>query len=265
MLFSWLKRRRRRRWLAERIPSTWEQWLTANVWQYRQLNVNGQRRVLEFVCILLHEKEWTSGRGFEFTKEMCVTIAGQAALMTLGFEEPYYFDRLQSIIIYPDAFTAEPHTTEGLFIGVTDDAVFGRSVRIGESWQGGPIVLAWDSVLRDGQTPGRGRNLVIHEFAHHMDSLDGSTNGAPPMTDFRFEKKWYRVLREEFRRLRRQASMGTRSLLDSYGATSEAEFFAVAAECFFTRPHQLATEHAELYAALERLFGQDPREWLKSF
>jgi Mlc titration factor MtfA (ptsG expression regulator) len=95
-----------------------------------------------------------------------------------------------------------------------------------------------------------------------MDGLDGSTDGAPPLTDYKFEKKWYRVTQREYERLLRLASRGEHTLLDPYGATNQAEFFAVACECFFTRPHALADKHDELFAVLVRLFGQDPRDWL---
>jgi hypothetical protein len=134
--------------------------------------------------------------------------------------------------------------------------------RTGESWQGGPIILAWDAVLRQGRNRRLRSNVVLHEFAHHMDGLDGSTDGAPPLTDYEFERKWYRVTAAEYQQLARMAHHGEESLLDHYGATNKAEFFAVATECFFTQPHELASEHGELYAVLERLFGQDPRGWL---
>jgi Mlc titration factor MtfA (ptsG expression regulator) len=95
-----------------------------------------------------------------------------------------------------------------------------------------------------------------------MDGLDGSTDGAPPMTDYAFEKQWYRVTQAEYRRLLHFAHRGERTLLDHYGATNRAEFFAVATESFFAQPHALAEAHSELFAVLARLFGQDPRVWL---
>ena len=89
-----------------------------------------------------------------------------------------------------------------------------------------------------------------------------ATNGAPPFTDFEFEKKWYRVTSAEYQRLLEFARRRQPTLLNHYGATNHAEFFAVATECFFTQPHALAVEHEKLFAVLVRLFGQDPRDWL---
>ena len=47
-------------------------------------------------------------------------------------------------------------------------------------------------------------------------------------------------------------------MLDHYGATDHAEFFAVATEAFFERPAELRQERPELYAALSRYYRQDP-------
>lgn len=248
--------------ISEPWPGEWESCLRENVWQYALLDETRQQKVRDFVRILLQEKDWVGGNRLGVTDEMRVTITGQAALLTLGFEKPYYFDRLQTIIVYSGVYQSRPAETSDLLLGHVDSPESLPDVRTGESWQGGPIVLAWQAVQSEGRRPQCGRSVVIHEFAHHMDSLDGATDGAPPMTDFQFEKQWYRVTSAEFKRLVHATQHGGRTLLDKYGATNHAEFFAVAAECFFTRPHPLASEHAKLYAVLERLFGQDPRKWL---
>ena len=262
MVFSFFKNRRRKRWLAQPVPESWRRVLGESVWQYRHLGEELQQRVLDFVCIMLNEKTWAGGGDFEVSEAMKVAVAGQAAVLTFGFEKPFYFDRLQTIIIYPGAYTSRPDSSEDLLLGGFSDTTFGSDVRAGESWQGGPIVLAWDMVEAEGRNARRGRNVVLHEFAHHMDGLDGETNGAPPMTDFAFEKRWYKVTGEEYQRLLSMAQQGVPTLIDRYGAQNHAEFFAVATECFFTRPYRLAAEHAALFAVLVRLFGQDPREWM---
>ena len=262
MFFDWFTNRRRRRWLAQPEPSDWRRWLQSNVWQYAYLSAEQRVKLHQFVCILFHEKNWEGGAGLEVTDEMRVTVAGQAALATLGFENSYYFDRLLSIIIYPGTFSSRVNSGSELLLGELGQPHRDYTARTGEAWQGGPIILAWDAVLEEGQHFRAGRNVVLHEFAHHMDGLTGQTDGSPPLTDYEFEKKWYRVTEEEYQQLAAYARRGKRTLLNHYGATNQAEFFAVATECFFTLPHDLAVEHAELYAVLERLFGQDPREWV---
>jgi hypothetical protein len=261
-MFSWLKNRRRKQWLAEPEPSQREEWLRENVWQYPHLVQDQQRRVREFVCILLHEKDWVGGGGFTVTDEMRVTVAGQAALLTLGFGRPYYFDRLKTIILYAGAYRQRPASTKNLLLEGLGGPVYDSGTMLGESWQGGPIVLAWNTVWRDGRSSRRRRNVVLHEFAHHMDSLAGTTDGAPPMTSFEFERRWYRITDVEYKRLLRFSQRGESTLLDPYGATSHAEFFAVSTECFFTAPHEFARRHDELFSVLVQFFGQDPRAWL---
>ena len=264
MFFNFFRNRRRKQLLAAAQPSQWEDWLRANVWQYRYLDAQRRAKVERFVCILFHEKRWDGGGDLAVTDEMRVTIAGQAALATLGFEKQYYFEKLKTIIVYAQTFSGHVKSGESLLLGELSPAVQDFSARTGEAWQGGPIILSWDSVLREGQNERLGRNVVLHEFAHHMDGLDGDTNGAPPFSDFEFERKWYRVTSEEYQQLLEFARRGQPTLLNHYGATSHAEFFAVATECFFTQPHALAAEHDKLFAVLTRLFGQDPREWLRA-
>lgn len=261
-MLDWFRNRRRKRMLLQPIPAEWDAWLRLNVWQYGHLDEHQQRKVREFVCILLHEKDWVGGNRLLVTDEMRVTIAGQAALMTLGFERPWYFDRLRTIIVYKGAYSATPQSTTDLIMGGVNLPDEQFDTRLGESWQGGPIVLAWQTVIHEGRNPSSGRCVVIHEFAHHMDSLDGSTNGAPPMIDFKFERQWYRIIGKEYDRLVERARHGEHTLVDKYGATNHAEFFAVICECFFTQPHQLRNEHSDLHSVLVRLFGQDPTQWL---
>ena len=265
MIFSWLRNRRRQQWLAQGQPSRWEPWLRQGVWQYQYLDDRQRQRVREFVCVMLHEKEWAGGSQFDVTEQMQVTIAGQAALLTLGFGKPYYFDRLKTIILYAGSYQQQPASTEDLLIGQMTETLPRTERLLGESWQGGPIVLAWNVVERDGRNSRRRRSVVLHEFAHHMDGLNGTTDGSPPMTSYEFERRWYRITDMEYQRLLKFARMKQPTLLDHYGATSHAEFFAVATECYFTAPHEFARQHQQLFAVLEQLFGQDPRSWLPDF
>ena len=42
--------------------------------------------------------------------------------------------------------------------------------------------------------------------------------------------------------------------INGYGATNDAEFFAVISEYFFERPDKLKDHHPELYTMLEEMF-----------
>jgi tetratricopeptide (TPR) repeat protein len=102
---------------------------------------------------------------------------------------------------------------------------------------------------------------VFHEFAHHLDDVDGEMDGTPPLESGEQARRWEDVVGREYNRLVRSSARGQATLLDRYGATNRAEFFAVATECFFERPVALRQRHAELYEVLQDFYRQDPARW----
>jgi hypothetical protein len=106
-----------------------------------------------------------------------------------------------------------------------------------------------------------GRNVVLHEFSHQLDSEDGSTDGAPLLAGASSYRSWATALSGEYRILQRKARKGGRTLLDHYGATNPAEFFAVATETFFEQPDAMAKRHQELFGVLKDYYRVDPRDW----
>lgn len=259
MFFFGRKTRQREQWLAKEFPREWTILLRERMWQYNHLRGDLLRRVEDVVRVMVHERRWTGGSGFAVTDEMRVTISANAALMTLGLEEPYYFDKLDDIIIYPKPFfvTAEQSTSW------STDPVFGGEVnspRLGEAWHRGPVLLAWSSILHPEKS--NHTNVVLHELAHHLDGLDGDVSGVPPMSDSRAERDWYRVTEAHFLELVGRVRRNEATLLDRYGATDRVEFFAVATECFFERPHDLREHHPQLFEILANYFRHDPTSWL---
>jgi len=104
MVFSWIKNQRRKQLLSEPIPSDWRTHLHDNVRHYVHLNPRGRTTVEQVVQVLVAEKNWVGGAEFNMTDEMKVIVAGQAAILVLGLEEPYYFDDVLSIIVYPGPY-----------------------------------------------------------------------------------------------------------------------------------------------------------------
>jgi len=115
-------------------------------------------------------------------------------------------------------------------------------------------VLAWDAAKRGAADPSDGENVVLHEFAHQLDFENYNTDGAPALATRAEYKTWARVMSSEFEALRIADETGGSTVLDTYGATNPAEFFAVAAEAFFERPRALRAKHPKLYAELVRFF-----------
>jgi MtfA peptidase len=94
--------------------------------------------------------------------------------------------------------------------------------------------------------------------------LDRSTNGTPPLADPRQRIRWHEVMTAEYEQLVEDAEEGRATLLDTYGAQSEAEFFAVATECFFDCPAELREGHPRLYELLQGYYLQDPAARMQS-
>ena len=157
---------------------------------------------------------------------------------------------MRSILLYPREFGRQLKDSEGE-----------PEIRAGEAWQGGPILLSWHHVL-NATEPGNGYNIIVHEFAHHLDGLDGEMGGTPIFDNDADQKEWAEVMAVEFEHLCGAASRGHSTILRHYGAKSKAEFFAVASECFFETPVRMKRTHAELYDLLSRFYQQNPVDWI---
>jgi Mlc titration factor MtfA (ptsG expression regulator) len=252
MIFSWLQRRRRRKLLSTPFPTEWLPILHRNVAHYEFLSEPEQARLRDDLRIFIAEKNWEGCGGLKMTDEIKVTIAAQACLLVLGMP-PNYYERVLSILVYPHGYRAPAPEMAG--DGRIVDAT---SARLGESHYRGPVILSWADVLEDGRHPRGGKNLVFHEFAHQLDMLDGAVDGTPPLKSRAEYQRWKEVMTAEYQQLVDASEHGRATLLDQYGTTNEAEFFAVATECFFDRPAPMAQRHPRLYALLRDYYQQDP-------
>jgi len=245
LIFSWLKKRRRKKLLAARFPPAWLDVLRKNVRHYAYLSSGDQAKLRGAAVIIAAEKEWVGCNGLEITDEVKITIAAQAGLLLLGGPGRYYFDEVLSILVYPDAFRGE----------ATTDATFG------EAWPQGPVILSWEHVLHGGKDPRDGLNVVLHEFAHKLDGLEGGMHGTPPLGTRRQYRRWREVAEREYLRLVNRTDRGEITLLNDYGASNRAEFFAVATECFFEQPVEMKHQHPDLYDIFADFYHQDPATW----
>jgi hypothetical protein len=136
-----------------------------------------------------------------------------------------------------------------------------ESDRLGEAHYRGPVILSWAEIRQNALEPGYGQNLVFHEFAHQLDMLNGAFDGTPNLPTGDLAARWGRIMDDEYRRLQRAERRGQETLLDPYGATDPAEFFAVATECFFDAPRAMQRVYPDLYALFCDYYRQDPAEW----
>ena len=252
----WLVQRRRRSIAAQPFPAAWRRILQRRVPYFRRLPADLQLQLKRHMLVFLAEKPFIGCNGLAVTDEMRVTVAAQACLLLLGRRSDYY-PRLRQILLYPGAFIVQRMHTDGA--GVQQDR---REVLSGESWSQGQVILSWDDVLEGAAIADDGRNVVIHEFAHQLDQESGHANGAPLLARRADYRRWSRVMKAAYAALQAQAERGeAASLLSHYGATSPAEFFAVASEVFFEQPQPLAAEAPALYAELAHFYRLDPLSW----
>ena len=252
---AFLRPRRREAVRAEPFPDAWLAIVDRNLPCARRLPEEDRRELIGHIQVFLPEKSFEGCGGLELTDEIRVTIAAHACLLLLHQEEPSYYPDLDSILVYPSAYVAKAVRHEGGVVIESEDA------RLGESWQRGTVVLAWDHVLHDARAFRDGHNVALHEFAHQLDGEDGDMDGAPHLPARARYAAWARVLGDEYAELTARVHRARSSDLDPYGATNPAEFFAVVTESFFERPLAMKERHPELYAELAAFYRQDPASW----
>lgn len=207
-----------------------------------------QARLRDLALLLLHEKTFEAVGEIELTETMRLIIALQACLPILNLDLDWY-SGWSAVIVYPDHFIPRhEYTDEAGVVHVADRPLSG------ESWETGPVILSWSEVC---EAEGGG-NLVIHEFAHKLDMLNGAANGLPPLHREMSLEDWSVNFSRAFEDFQSRVEHGEPVAIDDYAAEDPAEFFAVLSEVFFASPSTLRREYAELYAQLSAFYRQNP-------
>lgn len=243
--------RRRRRLEREALPpEAWREVL-AELPLLRGLSPEEGRRLHDLALLFLHEKQFVPAGGLELTPEMELLIAVQACLpiLNLGLDS---YGGWVSVIVYPGEFVPRhEYMDEAGVVHVMGD------VRIGESWERGPMVLSWADVSVSGEEDGV--NVVIHECAHKLDMLNGGeVNGFPPLHAGMSAQGWSEAFGAAYDDLCARADGDEYTGIDPYATASPGEFFAVASEAFFEIPRVLAEAYPEVYRQLAAFYRQDP-------
>lgn len=225
-------RRWKMRWMLRRHPVPHAIWhsVTRRIAVLRGLDAVQMAHLREMTAWFLDQKSITGAKGLVVTRSMRVTVAAQACLLILNLGVDY-FDGWVEVILYPGAFRVQ-HTQRDAIGLVHSDA----AVLSGESWQQGPVILSWDDVERDTCHGEAGHNVVLHEFAHKLDALNGVMNGLPPLGRGMSRTSWAAEMSCAYDSLCQQVAAGKTAMINPYAATSPAEFFAVVSEYFFTAP-----------------------------
>ncbi|MDR2239957.1 MAG: zinc-dependent peptidase [Zoogloeaceae bacterium] len=201
---------------------------------------------LEFIG----RKEWHGAQGLRLTPEIQLAIALQACLPVLNLGLDSYRGWV-GVIVYPGDFVIPRSlTSEDGVVHEFDDEV------AGEAWQDGPVLLSWF----DGPEAADGMNVVIHEFAHKLDMLNGPPDGLPPLHEGMHRQAWLNAFAPAYADFCARVEHGEETWIDPYAAEDPAEFFAVASEVFFEAPARLRDDYPAVYAQLCQFYRQDPAQ-----
>ena len=250
-----LIKRRRNRLKHRPFPPLWNAVIENNLPIYLRMSPAERRRLQGHIQVFLAEKQFIGCGGLQVTEEMKLIVAAVSCLLLLN-ERGEYFPKLRSILIYPSTYFVDTTASVGGY--VVEER---REARLGESWTNDQVVLSWEQVKQDTDNWRDGHNVVLHEFAHQLDQEDGSAEGVPILPRKSDYSSWAQVMTQEYQQLCNDVQREVKTVIDSYGATNPAEFFAVATETFFEKPQELLKKHRALYEQLQRYYQLDPVQW----
>jgi Mlc titration factor MtfA (ptsG expression regulator) len=204
-------------------------------------------RLKDLVVLFLAEKEFAGAHGIEVTDAMRVAIAAQACLpiLELGLD---WYRGWHGVVVYPGDFRV--HRTEVDEHGVTHEW---EDELAGEAFPGGPVVLSWDALAHDPAM-----NVVIHEFTHKLDMLNGAADGLPPLHPGMDPRAWTAAFAAAYQGFCDALERGRDTWLDPYAAEHPSEFFAVVSEAFFTDAAETRRRYPQVYDQLRLFYRQNP-------
>lgn len=246
----------RKRLKKANFPQEWREFLYKYIYLYRILPENLQEELHEAIKIFLAEKQFISQDNTPVTIETKLAIASQACLLLLGDkkEKRNYFPYLKYIYIYPDLIVQQQGEQMSALLS-------GQSSVGNKSGKDGRVSLSWQEVIRQSSSPHQTENVILHEFAHQLDQEFGTATGVPRLKNLQETLIWGKILKQEYENHVQAVTRGKLTIIDPYGATNMAEFFAVITEAFFLKSKLLATYHPLLYNQLLNYYGLNPLEW----
>lgn len=254
---TWLQRWQQRFFSVTPIPDGLWQSTLAHYGFLAARPVNDQAALRAMAARFLAQKQFSGAHGLQVTDAMAVAIAAQACLPVLHMglhSNLRLYDDFKGIVVHPGAMLARRTSVDSA--GVLHHY---SEALLGEAMQGGPIALSWADVAASGASAAHGHNVVIHEFIHKIDMRTGNANGCPPLPSRAAAVQWQHTMQAAFQDFSERVSMAERfgaepPWLDAYGATSPAEFFAVAAEAYFVNPERFTQECAALKPLFDGFF-----------
>ena len=243
LIFSFPGKQRKKVIITIPFPETYRDILTKQVPFYQQLDENNKNEFEKRIQQFLGQVRIT---GVKTTVEDLdnVLIAASAIIPIFNFPGWEYI-HLHEVLLYPDSFDHEFQQEGG------NRSVLGM---VGNGALNHVMILSQHQ-LRQAFINKTGKdNTAIHEFIHLVDKTDGDIDGIPAfIMERKYIQPWLQLMQHEIKLINED-----RSDINPYGATNEAEFFAVVSEYFFERPKLLKEKHPALYELLEKIFCKQP-------
>jgi MtfA peptidase len=243
-------------WRRERVlkrapldPTMWQA-VVARASYLHGMSDDELARLARWVALFIDAKEFSTTHNVELTEEMRLTVAAQACLLILNLDIDYYAG-WREIIIYPEEFIARHE-----YVDEAGVVHANRHPMAGEAWPKGPIVLSWEDTKASFETDGV--NVVIHEFAHKLDMLNGEANGYPPLHKEMLRREWVGAFSQAYDDFCRRVDSGEDTEIDAYASESPGEFFAVLSEVFFEVPDLLVEQYPRVHEQMKAFYKQDP-------
>jgi MtfA peptidase len=260
-VFDFFKKRRRERILREAHidEAEWQRALDDYGFT-RVLNADERARLKQLVILFLAEKPINGAGNLNIDNGARLAIATQACMLILNLDMDWYKSWTE-VILYPGEFVARHEEMDEAGVVHTVETPMS-----GESWEHGTVVLSWTDVRQaaKGATGDDGYNVVIHEFAHQIDMLNGDANGFPPLHKGMSREQWAQAFSKAYEHFCKRVDDWEDTPIDDYAAESPGEFFAVISEAFFEIPHTVRAEYPEVYGQLVQFYRQDPGQRLRA-
>ena len=246
-IYTFYKEKKLQKILAQPMKQEYKKILDA-IALYNRLNKDEKEQIQKSILIFINTKEFV-GVNIDVTDEMKVVIAFHACLLLLHVELPSCYENLVTVLIYSHTMVAKQVSVNGGIYTKGEFLLEGQSAS-------DTVVISWHDAKKDAYHMNE-NNVILHEFAHEIDFLDGSADGTPPLPSSKYHE-WAKVLTHEFNKLSevalRNRDWGKYKLIGSYAATNEAEFFAVVTERYFEKPEALKKYFPQLFQELNSFY-----------
>jgi len=221
------------------LPENYRELLNDYVKFYRQLDEEGKKMFEKRVEHFLSTVQITGVNAIAEDIDRLLIAAG--AIIPVYTISDWQYVNLHEVLLYPGAFN------EDFDQGGSNRHISGM-VGTG-AMQHIMIITKWQ--LRQGFINNNdAHNTAIHEFVHLIDKMDGTMDGVPEIIlERKYIDRWKNIMDSTILEMKNDGSD-----INSYGATSQREFFAVVSEYFFERPDLLKANHPELYEMLGKIY-----------